>query len=134
MSLLPPPGQNRRLANINNILKEYKEPDISDKMIRKIKKKFPEIKDYIYLHTEEVIEKEFIQIIDLNLTTISNIYKCTKIIKGANNNIKTLNVRDTINKKNFKINPTNYYIFKVIDNFQIQINNFIDLMNNNKLN
>ena len=72
MSLLPPPGQNRRLRNINNILKNYKEPDIPDKMIKKIKKKFPKIKDYIYLHTEEVEKDYLIQIVDLNLTTVSN--------------------------------------------------------------
>ncbi len=131
MSLLPPPGQNRRLRNINNILKNYKEPDIPDKMIKKIKKKFPEIKDYIYLHTEEVEIDYLIQIIDLNLTNVSNIYKCTNIIKGENNNIKTLMVRDIIDNKNLKINPTNYYLFKVIDNFEIQINNFVNLMNNN---
>ena len=125
MSLPTLPGQNRRLRNINNILMNYKEPDIPDKMIRKIKKKFPEIKDYTYLHTEEVNMEDMIQIIDLNLSELSNIYKCTKIIYRDNKSIEKIVLRDMETKKYLKINPTKYYLFKVIEDFEIQIKNFL---------
>jgi hypothetical protein len=116
------PGQNRRLMTINNILKNYKEPDIPDKMIRKIKKKFAEIKHYIYLHTEEVNVDHMIQFVDLDLKEISNICKCTKIIYRYNKSIEQLVLRDMHTKKYFKINPTKYYIFRVVEQFEIEIN------------
>ena len=81
------PGQNRRLMTINNILKNYNEPDIPDKMIRKIKKKFLIIKDYTYLHTEEVNIDHIIQFVDLDLKELSNICKCIKIIYRDNKRI-----------------------------------------------
>ncbi len=125
MSSPPLPGQNRRLRTINNILMNYKEPDIPDKMIRKIKKKFKEIKEYTYLHTEEVNVGDMLQFVDLELTGVSNVYKCSKIIYRDNKSIETLVLYDTITKKYLKINPTKYYLFKVIEEFEIQMKKFL---------
>ena len=115
------PGQNRRLMTINNILKNYNEPDIPDKMIRKIKKKFLIIKDYTYLHTEEVNIDHIIQFVDLDLKELSNICKCIKIIYRDNKSIEKIVLRDMETKKYLKINPTKYYLFKVVDQFEIEI-------------
>jgi hypothetical protein len=121
MSSPPLPGQNRRLLTINNILKDYKEPDIPDKMIRKIKKKFHQIKNYTYLHTEEVNINDMIQIVNLDLSELSNIYKCTKIIYRDNKSIEKIVLLDMETKKYLKINPTKYYLFKVVEEFEIQM-------------
>jgi hypothetical protein len=144
MSIIPPPGQNKRLRNINNILKNYKEPDIPDKMIRKIKKKFPELKDYVYIHPEELdkqVDKEknkeeptYIQTVDLNLTNISPIYKCIRVEKGLNNNIKSIILYNEDTKSRFKINPANYYLFRVLSDFEIQINNYTKNIEKIKIN
>jgi hypothetical protein len=122
LSIIPPlPGQNRRLRTINNILMNYKEPDIPDKMIRKIKKKYPQIKDYTYLHTEEVNIDDMLHFVDLDLKNISNVYKCTKIIYRENKSIEQIVLRDMETKKYLKINPTKYYLFKVVEQFEIEI-------------
>jgi hypothetical protein len=134
MSIIPPPGENRRLRNINNLLKHYKEPDIPDKMIKKIKKKFPELKNYIYLHPEEVETEIYIQIVDLNLNNVSDVYKCIRIDKGENNNIKNILFYNESTRSQLKINPANYYLFKVLNDFEIQLNDYVKIMEkiNNK--
>lgn len=128
MSKEPLPGQNRRLKNINSILKDYKEPDIPDSIIKRIKKKFPELKDYLYLHSEEIQKDYLIQYVELDFSKISKVYKCTSIISGDNNNVKSIILRDLENSKNLKINPGKYYVFKVLTDFEIQINNINKLI------
>jgi hypothetical protein len=104
----------------------YKEPDIPDKMIRKIKKKFPEIKHYTYLHTEEVKIEDMIQFVDLDLSELSNTYKCSKIIYRDNRSIEKIVLRDTETKKYLKINPTKYYLFRVVEHFEIQMKKILE--------
>ncbi len=126
MSIPPPPGQNRRLININNILKYYKEPDIPDNIIKKIKRKFPEIKYYNYLHTEELKLYDLIQMVDLGLTNLSIVGKCIKIKYGENNSIQNILLHNSITETYWKINPTKYYIFKVIPNSEIDMKKNIE--------
>lgn len=128
MSIPPPPGQNRRLRNINNILKYYKEPDIPDNMINKIKKKFPEVKYYNYLHTEEIQLFDLIQMVDLELTNLSIVGKCIKFKYGENNSIQSILLHNSVSETYWKINPTKYYIFKVISGSDVMLNTNIDMV------
>ncbi len=126
MSIPPPPGQNRRLRNINNILKYYKEPDIPDTMINKIKRKFPDIKYYNYLHTEEIKLSDLIQMVDLDLKNLSIVGKCIKIKYGENNSIQNILLHNSNSETYWKINPTKYYIFKVIPSSEVDMKKNIE--------
>jgi hypothetical protein len=128
MSITPPPGQNRRLKNINNILKYYKENDIPDNMINKIRYTFPEVKYYDYLHTEEIKLFDLIQMVDLDLTKLSIVGKCIKFKYGENNSIQHILLHNSISDTYWKINPTKYYIFKVISDSDIIMKKNIDMV------
>ena len=128
MSIPQPPGHNRRLRNINNILKYYKEPDVPDNMINKIKKKFPETKYYNYLHTEEIKLNDLIQMVDLDIKKLSIVGKCIKINYQENNSIKNILLHNSLSDTYWKINPTKYYIFKVISTSEIDMKKNIEMI------
>ena len=62
--------------------------------------------------------------IPLNLTKVSQVYKCVRVEKDVNNNIKKLILYDEDSKRRYVINPANYYLFRVLTDFEIQINNY----------
>ena len=133
MSLITP-DQKRRLNNINNILKNYKEPDIPDRIIEKIRKKFPTVKNYDFLQTEQINEYDLIQTVDLNLKKLSIVGKCIKINYSQTRAINSILLHNIVTDTFWKINPEKYYIFKVLSNndneLRENIENLYNILNN----
>ena len=110
---------NKINKDVMDILKLYKEPDIPDKIINKIKSLYPEIKYSDFIHTEEIIEGDVIYTVSLDFKKLSIPGKCIKIEYTHNTNNKNIKNILLVNNKAdifWRIKPTKYYIFRIISN------------------
>ena len=125
----------KRKADINQILKKYKEIDVPDSIINKIKKKYNELKNYEYLHTEQIVENELIQMVSLDLKHLSIIGRCIKITYTENNTIETILLTNNYLNIFWRINPRKYYVFKAKSKNENNMANMIgDFYEKNNIN
>lgn len=117
---------NKRNKDIADILKLYKEPDVSDKVINKIKMIYPKIKYYDYIHTEEIMEGDIIQTVSLDFKKLSIPGKCIKIEYSKNKTIENILLVNNNAKIFWRIKPTKYYIFRIVSDTNAQIQEFLD--------
>jgi hypothetical protein len=124
--------EQKRLNDINKILKYYKEPDVPDEIINKIKKKYPILKYYEYIHTEQIQQNDIIQMVNLDFKHISIKGKCIKINYSRNYTIDSILLYNNLVDIYWKINPTKYYVFKTISKNDEMIRKQLDNIYKNK--
>jgi hypothetical protein len=92
-------SQEKRKKDINAILRLYKEPDVPDNIIKQIRNKYPKLKHYEYIHSEQINENDLIQMVSLDLKKISIVGKCVRINYNQNKTIENiLLVNNLLNK------------------------------------
>jgi len=107
------PFQTRRLNNVNNILKNYKENDIPHSIISKIIKKFKLSKYYSFVKTEQIEIGMIIRTVHLDLNIINTTGIVVNIKDTSSKKIGLITLYNPSNDIYWKINPDKYYIFEV---------------------
>ena len=107
-------NKDKRKNDVSAILKLYKEPDVPDKLINKIRELYPTIKYYDYIHTEEIIEGDVIQTVSIDLNKLSIPAKCINIEYSKNKTIKNILLVNNKADVFWRIKPTKYYIFRLV--------------------
>jgi predicted DNA-binding helix-hairpin-helix protein len=107
-------NKDKRKNDVSAILKLYKEPDVPDKLINKIRELYPTIKYYDYIHTEEIIEGDVIQTVSIDLKKLSIPAKCINIEYSKNKTIKNILLVNNKADVFWRIKPTKYYIFRLV--------------------
>ena len=119
-------SNDKRKRDINDILKMYKEPDVPDKVINKIKTLHPTVKYYDYIHTEEIMEGDVIQTVSLDLKKLSIPGKCIKIKYSKNKTIENILLVNNNADIFWRLKPTKYYIFRIVSDNNALIREFIN--------
>jgi hypothetical protein len=119
-------SQEKRKKDINAILRLYKEPDVPDNIIKQIRKKYPKLKHYEYIHSEQINENDLIQMVSLDLKKISIVGKCVRINYNQNKTIENILLVNNLLNIYWRINPTKYYVFKVISKDDVQMRELIE--------
>jgi len=117
--------EEKRRTDINAILRLYKEPDVPDYIIRQIKKKYPKLKHYEYIHSGQINENDLIQMVSLDMKKLSIVGKCTSINYTQNNTIDNVLLVNNLLNIYWRINPTKYYIFKVVSKQDVEMRELI---------
>lgn len=107
------PFQIRRLNNVNNILKNYRENNIPHNIISKIIKKFKLSKYYSFIKTEQIEIGMIIRTVHLDLNTINTTGIVVNIIDTSSKKIGLITLYNPSNDIYWKINPDKYYIFEI---------------------
>jgi hypothetical protein len=115
----------KRQKDINAILRLYKEPDVPDNIIKQIKKKYPKLKHYEYIHSEQINENDLIQMVSLDMKKISIVGKCVRINYNQNKTIENILLANNLLNIYWRINPTKYYVFKVISKQDVEMKELI---------
>jgi hypothetical protein len=118
--------QETRQKDINAILRLYQEPDVPDNIIKHIKKKYPKLKHYDYVHSEQINENDLIQMVSLDMKKISIVGKCVKINYNQNKTIENILLANNLLNIYWRINPTKYYVFKVISKDDVHMKELIE--------
>jgi hypothetical protein len=111
--------QQKRLLDINNILKHYLEPDIPTLIVKKIQKKFPEVKYYSLVTAEQLYIGMNISLVTLDMSKLLIPGKCIKIFYRKNNSINRVMLFNSYLNIYWKVNPKKYYMFKIISDKEI---------------
>ena len=119
-------SQEKRQQDINAILRLYKEPDIPDNIIKQIKKKYPKLKYFEYIHSEQINENDLIQMVSLDMKKLSIVGKCVKITYNQNKTIENILLVNNLLNIYWRINPTKYYVFKTISKDDVHMNELIE--------
>ena len=112
-------AQQKRLQDINNILKNYSEPDIPTLIVKKIQKKFPEVKYYSLITAEQLYIGMNISMVTLDMSKLLVPGKCVKIFYRKNNSINRIMLFNSYLNIYWKVNPKKYYMFKIISDKEI---------------
>lgn len=112
-------AQQKRLQDINNILKYYSEPDIPTLIVKKIQKKFPEVKYYSLTTAEQLYIGMNISLVTLDMSKLLVPGKCVKIFYRKNNSINRIMLFNSYLNIYWKVNPKKYYMFKIISDKEI---------------
>lgn len=112
-------AQQKRLHDINNILKYYSEPDIPTLIVKKIQKKFPEVKYYSLTTAEQLYIGMNISLVTLDMSKLLIPGKCVKIFYRKNNSINRIMLFNSYLNIYWKVNPKKYYMFKIISDKEI---------------
>ncbi len=112
-------AQQKRLNDINNILKNYSEPDIPTIIVKKIQKKFPEVKYYSLITAEQLYIGENLSLVTLDMSKLLVPGKCVKIFYRKNNSVNRIMLFNSYLNIYWKVNPKKYYIFKIISDKEI---------------
>ena len=112
-------SQEKRLNDINNILKHYSEPDIPTTIVKKIKKKFTEVKYYSLITAEQLYIGEDLSLVTLDMSKLLIPGKCVKIFYRKNNSINKVMLYNSYLDIYWKVNPKKYYMFKIISDKEI---------------
>ena len=112
-------AQQKRLEDINNILKYYSEPDIPTAIVKKIQKKFPEIKYYSLITAEQLYIGLNLSLVTLDTSKLLVPGKCVKIFYRKNNSINRIMLFNSYLNIYWKVNPKKYYMFKIISDKDI---------------
>jgi hypothetical protein len=118
-------SQETRQKDINAILRLYQEPDVPDNIINHIKKKYPKLKHYEYVHSEQINENDLIQMVSLDMKKISIVGKCVRINYNQNKTIENILLANNLLNIYWRINPTKYYVFKVISKQDVEMKELI---------
>jgi hypothetical protein len=118
-------NEQKRLDDINNILKHYSEPDVPTSIVKNLKKKFPEIKDYTLVKAEQIYEGMELSLIPLDMSELHIPGRCVKIFYRKNNSISSIKLYNSDLKIYWKINPKKYYLFKILSQTEIYIKEFL---------
>lgn len=113
--------QQKRLEDINNILKDYSEPDIPTSIVKKIQKKFPEVKFYSLITAEQLYVGMNLSLVTLDMSKLLVPGKCVKIFYRKNHSIKRIMLYNSYLNIYWKVNPKKYYLFKIISDKEIYI-------------
>jgi len=114
-------AQQKRLQDINNILKYYSEPDIPTLIVKKIQKKFPEVKYYSLTTAEQLYIGMNISLVTLDMSKLLVPGRCVKIFYRKNNSINRVMLFNSYLNIYWKVNPKKYYMFKIISDKEIYI-------------
>jgi hypothetical protein len=114
-------GEQKRLDDINNILKYYQEPDVSTSIIKTLKKKFPEVKHYKFVTSEQLNTNMNLSLITLDMSKLLVPGRCVKIFYRKNNSINRIMLYNSYLKIYWKINPKKYYMFEIISDQEIYV-------------
>ena len=112
-------AQQKRLNDINNILKNYSEPDIPTIIVKKIQKTFPEVKYYSLITAEQLYIGENLSLVTLDMSKLLVPGKCVKIFYRKNNSVNRIMLFNSYLNIYWKVNPKKYYIFKIISDKEI---------------
>lgn len=112
-------AQEKRLNDINNILKHYSEPDIPTTIVKKIQKNFPEVKYYSLITAEQLYIGMNLSLVTLDMSKLLVPGKCVKIFYRKNNSINRIMLYNSYLDIYWKINPKKYYLFKIISDKEI---------------
>ena len=112
-------AQQKRLQDINNILKYYSEPDIPTLIVKKIQKKFPEVKYYSLTTAEQLYIGMNISLVTLDMSKLLVPGRCVKIFYRKNNSINRIMLFNSYLNIYWKVNPKKYYMFKIISDKEI---------------
>ena len=112
-------AQQKRLQDINNILKNYSEPDIPTLIVKKIQKKFPEVKYYSLTTAEQLYVGMNLSLVTLDMSKLLVPGKCVKIFYRKNNSINRIMLFNSYLNIYWKVNPKKYYMFKIISDKEI---------------
>lgn len=105
--------QQKRIDNIDRILKLYGEKDIPDEIIHKINKKFKSTKYYNFIRTEELDTGMIIRTVDLDLSKISIPGIVVNIKETSSKKIGIVVLYNSEKTIYWKINPDKYYLFHI---------------------
>jgi len=119
-------SQEKRKQDISAILRLYKEPDVPDNIIKQIKKKYPKLKHYEYIHSEQINENDLIQMVSLDMKKLSIVGKCVRINYNQNKTIENILLVNNSLNIYWRINPTKYYVFKVISTRDVEMFELIE--------
>jgi hypothetical protein len=119
-------SQEKRNNDIKKILRSYKEYDVSNDIIKKIKKKYPKLKHSEYIRTEEINDNDIIQMVSLDMKKISISGKCIKIEYSDNKTIENILLVNNILGIYWRIKPTKYYIFRVLNKHETEMKDLIE--------
>lgn len=111
--------KQKRLDDINSILKYYSEPDIPTSIVKKIQKKFPEVKYYKLVTAEQIYFGMNLSMVTLDMSKLLVPGKCVKIFYRQNKSINRVLLYNSYLKIYWKINPKKYYMFEIISNKDI---------------
>lgn len=109
----------KRLEDINNILKNYSEPDIPTLIVKKIQKKFPEVKYYSLITAEQLYIGMNISMVTLDMSKLLVPGRCVKIFYRKNNSVHRIMLFNSYLNIYWKVNPKKYYMFKIISDKEI---------------
>jgi len=115
----------KRLDDINKVLKNYSEPDVPTSIVKQLKKKFPEIKHYSLVKAEQIYEGMDISLIPLDMSKLLVPGRCVKIFYRKNNSINRIMLYNSHLKIFWRINPKNYYLFEILSQTEIYMKEFL---------
>jgi hypothetical protein len=118
-------AQQKRLNDINQILKYYEEPDIPTTIVKTIQKKFPEVKYYSLTTAEQLYTGMNLSLVTLDMSKLLVPGKCVKIFYRKNNSINRVMLYNSYLNIYWKVNPKKYYMFKIISDRDIYIKEFL---------
>lgn len=118
--------QEKRQKDINAILRLYHEPDVPDNIIKQIKKKYPKLKHYEYVHSEQINENDLIHMVSLDMKKLSIVGKCVRINYNQNKTIENILLANNLLNIYWRINPTKYYVFKLISKDDVRMKELIE--------
>lgn len=113
--------EQKRLNDINQILKYYEEPDVPTVIVKKIQKKFPEIKFYKLIKAEQLYTGINLSLVTLDTNKLLVPGKCVKFFYRQNKSVNKILLYNSYLKIFWKVNPKKYYLFKIISDKEIYI-------------
>ena len=114
-------AQQKRLEDINNILRNYSEPDVPTDIVKKIKKEFPEVKYYKLVKAEQLYEGMNLSLVTLDISKLLVPGRCVKIFYRKNGSVNRVMLYNSYLKFFWKINPKKYYLFEIINERDIHM-------------
>ena len=118
--------ENKRIENINSILKYYEEPDISDDIIKKINIKFKKTKYYNFIRTEQIELGMIIRTVNLNMTKMNLPGVVVNIKETSSKKFGKILLFNNLKKIYWYINPDKYYLFCMERNTNSNMNMIVD--------
>ena len=111
----------KRLNDINSILKYYSEPDVPTSIVKKIQKKFPELKYYKLIKSEQLYYSMNLSLVPLDMTKLLIPGKCVKINYRKNGSIDTIILYNSYVKIFWTVNPKKYYLFEIVSKHDLYV-------------
>jgi hypothetical protein len=111
MDIIKTDGDIKRERDVNIYINKIMEHDTSAQTIKTILLKFPDLKGFTYMRSEELHEGSLLRTVDLNIEKLSVPAIIVGIKKGSTGAIINITLYNNNLDSYWKILPSKYYLF-----------------------